>query len=112
MFLAKTPTLLVVSNIENKKLPFLKLQYKRNIKMCKKYFITKREIWSLSSEVLTLLSAGVSRISKRKYKVFVAQWVQILSEREFLSCLFVCLFKGRIATLPDESNPYLQSYPG
>ena len=90
MFLAKTPTLLVVSNIENKKLPFLKLQYKRNIKMCKKYFITKREIWSLSSEVLTLLSAGVSRISKRKYKVFVAQWVQILSERVFLSCLFVC----------------------
>ena len=24
----------------------------------------------------------------------------------------VCLFKGRIAPLPDESNPYLQSSPG
>ena len=26
------------------------------------------------------------------------------------SCLFVC-FKGRIESLPDESNPYLQSSP-
>ena len=85
MFLANTPTLLVVSNIENKKCIFFKLQYQRNIKMCKEYFITKCEIWSLSSEVLTFLSAAVSRISKRKYKVCVAQWVEIISERVFLS---------------------------
>ena len=26
-------------------------------------------------------------------------------------CLFVCLFKGRIAPLHDKSNPYLQCSP-
>ena len=30
----------------------------------------------------------------------------------YFVCLFVCLFKGRIAPLPHESNPYLQSSPG
>ena len=62
--------------------------------MCKEYFITKLEIWSLSSEVLTLLSAAVSRISKRKYKVCVALWVEIISEGVFLSYWTSRVFGG------------------
>ena len=86
-------------------MPFFKLQYQRNIKMCKEYFITKLEIWSLSSEVLTLLSAGVSRISKRKYKVCVAQWVEIISERVFLSFFLKSIWSiKRIYTVQNANN--------
>ena len=47
-------------------------------------------------------------ISIQSYLTFRYLW-SIVHKDE--SCLFVC-FKGRIALLPDESNPYLHSSPG
>ena len=56
------------------------------------------------------LSSGTC-IGGHSITVCKKRW-SVESPRRVIKGLFVCQFKGRIAPLPHELNPYLQSSPG